>query len=114
MLSFLRFFKNPEVQAFAESLVQQLIKRYPPALDNEPTKRPSVNRLTRIIEDTCARSVEFQRTRKLGWLGKARLGNHFRWAMLEAGYRKEFAELATEAVVLHISRSGPAASDSSK
>lgn len=104
-----RLTKSSDIEAFAEGLVQQLIKRYPPALDNEPSKRPSVNRLTRILEDACARSVEFKNTKKLGWLGKAKLGNHFRWALIQAGYRKEFAELATEAIVLHISRPATAA-----
>lgn len=104
MLSFLRIKRTSEIQDFALDLANQLAKRYPPALDSQPAKRPSVNRLTRITEDACAKAVEFHATQKLGWLGKARLGNHFRWALSELGYTKEFVDFATEAVVVHISR----------
>lgn len=100
------FFFGPsqELRAFAESLAQQIVKRYPPALDKDASKRPSVNRLTRIIEEACAKSVEFQREKRLGWFARARLGNHFRWCLVEAGYREEFAEFATEAVIVYMSR----------
>jgi hypothetical protein len=104
MLSWFGSGKSAEVRDFAEKLAQQVVKRYPPVLDNEPSKRPSVNRLTRIIEEACSKSVEFQQEMHLGWLGKARLGNHFRWALAEAGYTKEFVEFATEAIIVHISR----------
>jgi hypothetical protein len=32
------------------------------------------------------------------------LGNAFRWELNSLGYRKEFIDLATEAVVVHLSR----------
>lgn len=97
-------FKRAPLDVFAASLAQDIAKRYPPALDNQADKRPSVNRLTRIMEDVCARAVEFRAEHSLGWLGKARLGNAFRWQLTELGYRKEFVDYATEAVVIHISR----------
>jgi hypothetical protein len=104
MLSFFRLKRTSEIQEFALDLANQLAKRYPPALDSQPAKRPSVNRLTRITEDACAKAVEFHDTHKLGWFSRARLGNHFRWALTELGYTKEFVDFATEAVIVHISR----------
>lgn len=102
-------FARAPVEGFAKSLAEDIAKRYPPALDQQPGKRPSVNRLTRIIEDTCAKAVEFKAHHRLGWLGKARLGNAFRWELTSLGYRKDFVDFATEAVVVHISRkAGPA------
>jgi hypothetical protein len=109
MLKFFDRLKGPDVANFAEGLATQIQKRYPPELDNTPSKRPSVNRLTRIIEDACIKASEFGTQKQLGWLGKARLGNHFRWKLTEAGYRKEFVDFATEAVIVHISR-GPSGS----
>ncbi len=96
--------QSTEIKEFAVDLASQLAKRYPPALDSQPGKRPSVNRLTRITEDACIKAIDFHQKKKLGWLGKARLGNHFRWALSELGYTKEFVDFATEAVVVHISR----------
>lgn len=97
-------FARVDIAAFAAELAQSVAKRYPPSLDNDPGKRPSVNRLTRIMEDTCAKAVEFRVAHRLGWLGKAKLGNAFRWQLTELGYRKDFVDFATEAVVVHISR----------
>jgi hypothetical protein len=104
MFAFIRGSKNSEIKQFAVDLAGQLAKRYPPALDSQPGKRPSVNRLTRITEDACVKAVNFHNTNNLGWFSKARLGNHFRWALTELGYTKEFVDFATEAVVVHISR----------
>jgi hypothetical protein len=96
--------KRPPVDAFAKTLAQDIAKRYPPALDSQPGKRPSVNRLTRIIEDACAKAFDFGKEHSLGWLSKARLGNAFRWELTELGYQKDFVELATEAVIVQLSR----------
>lgn len=103
-MSFLNLIVNSDLKIFAVQLAEQLAKRYPPALDSHPDKRPSVNRLTRITEDACIKAAEFQKQKKLGWLGKARLGNHFRWALEEMGYTKSFVDFATEALVIQISR----------
>jgi len=97
--------KTSSIKAFAAQLADKLAKRYPPALDCEPGRRPSVNRLTRIVEETCQQAVEFKTEQKLGWIGKARLGNEFRWALAERGYSKEFTDFATEAVVVYLTRS---------
>ncbi len=103
-VSFFSGLKNTEIRQFAADLAAQLARRYPPALDSQPGKRPSINRLTRITEDACVKAVEFHSKHKLGWLGKSRLGNYFRWALSELGYSKEFVDFATEAVVVHVSR----------
>jgi hypothetical protein len=102
-------FARPDVDEFAKALAQDVAKRYPPALDQDVAKRPSVNRLTRIVEDVCTKAVEYQSSHKLGWLGKAKLGNAFRWELTAMGYKKDFVELATEAVIVHLSRRNPAA-----
>jgi hypothetical protein len=48
--------------------------------------------------------MDFQTEHRLGWLGKATLGNEFRWALSELGYRKDFVDFASEALVVQISR----------
>lgn len=93
------------VDAFAKSLADDVAKRYPPALDQQTGKRPSVNRLTRIMEDAVQKAVGFHDEHKLGWLGKASLGNAFRWELTELGYQKDFVDFATEALVVTLSKS---------
>lgn len=105
-------FRKAPIEDFAKSLAAEIAKRYPPALDQQPDKRPSVNRLTRIIEDACQKAIEFKVTHRLGWLGKAKLGNSFRWELASLGYQKDFVDFATEAVIVHLSRKSTQASAS--
>lgn len=99
-----KFFRSNEAKVFAQALAERLAKRYSAEVDRQPGKRPSVNRLTRVMEETCQRALDYQRERQLGWLGKARLSNEFRWALKERGYSQEFISFATEAIVVYLSR----------
>lgn len=101
---FFGFGKSTKIKEFAKALAEQVAKRYPPALDSQAGRRPSVSRLTRITEDACRKAMDFQTENKVGWIGKAVLGNAFRWELTELGYTKEFVDFATEAVVVHMSR----------
>jgi hypothetical protein len=93
-----------DVDVFAKGLVQELAKRYPPALDKGSERKISQKRLTTILEDTFTSAIEFQRKHKLGVYKKARLGNTFRWEMQDMGYSEKFVELATEGLVVYITR----------
>jgi hypothetical protein len=96
-------FKRAPIEDFAKKMAADLAKRYPVAIDQQPDKRPSVNRLTRVVEDVCERAAAFGAEHKLSWYGRAKLGNSFRWELVELGYSKQFVDLATEAVVVHAS-----------
>jgi hypothetical protein len=97
--------KKSIIEEFAAKLSESIAYRYPPQIDNDRAKRPSEERLTRILEDACKRAVDFRDEHHLGWLGKARLGNALRWQLVDKGYRKDFVELATEVVVVKLSQS---------
>ena len=93
------------VDQFAKDLAQDVAKRYPPAMDKGGAERRiSQKRLTTILEDTFSKAVEFRQQHKLGVYKKARLGNTFRWELQEMGYSEKFIELATEGLVVYISR----------
>lgn len=70
------FHKAPITQ-FAAQLAEEIAKRYPQHVDADSAKRPSVNRLTRIVEDACKKARAFQDEHQLGWVGKAKLGVPF-------------------------------------
>lgn len=95
---------SAETAAFARSLAVGLTKRYPPELDVQPNKRPSAARLTRIVEETCNKAVTYKQEKKLGWIGRAKLANEFRWALTDSRYSKEFVEFATEAMTVYLHR----------
>lgn len=97
-------FSNKEINTFAKDLVATLAKRYPAALDISPEKRVSENRLTKVLEETLAQAAEFQNKHKLGLVGKAKLGNEFRWQLKEMGYSDKFIDVATEGLMVYVTR----------
>jgi hypothetical protein len=93
-----------QVDEFAATLAQELAKRYPPALDQGGQRRLSQKRLTTILEETFNKATDFRAKHNLGVYKKARLGNTFRWELKELGYTDKFIEVATEGLIVYISR----------
>ena len=94
-----------DVDQFAKGLAHDIAKRYPPTMDKASADRKiSSKRLSAILEDTLAKAVDFRKQHKLGVYKKARLSNTFRWELQELGYSNNFIELATEGLVVYISR----------
>lgn len=105
------FFSTQHITEFAKGLAGSLSKRYPSALDVNPEKKVSEARLSKVLEDTLAQAVEFQKEHKLGMFGKAKLGNEFKWQLKELGYTERFIDLATEGLMVYLSRGSAAAPD---
>ena len=95
---------SKEVDAFAKSLAQDLAKRYPPTMENSESSKISEKRITAILEQTFEKASEFQANKKLGVYKKARMGNSFRWELTELGYSEKFVDLATEGLVVYMTR----------
>ena len=109
-MAFWGFSKKP-INEFAKTLAEALAKRYPPALDINPEKKISQTRLVKLLEQTLGQAAEFQRAQKLGFFGKAKLGNEFKWQLKELGYTEKFVDMATEGLMVYITRgTSPAAS----
>ena len=106
-MGFFSLFSSSHVTEFAKNLAESLAKRYPPALDVSPEKKISQARLTRVLEETLAQASEFQREHKLGMFGKAKLGNEFKWQLKELGYSEKFIEVATEGLMVYLTRGTP-------
>ena len=100
----LKFFSTRKVTEFAKSLAQDVAKRYPPAIANNPAQMVSQKRLSSILEEAFTRAAEFNRENKLGWYSKAKLGNEFRWELKELGYDQEFIGVATEGLIVYVTR----------
>jgi hypothetical protein len=97
------FKSNKAIDEFSAKLAIDLAQRYPPSLETDATKKRNPDRLAKAFDSTFNRAIDFQRERKLGVYGKARLGNTFRWKLKELGYPDEFIEIATKALVHLIS-----------
>jgi hypothetical protein len=101
---FLKLFSASKVDAFAKSLAQDIAKRYPPAIANNPEQMVSQKRLTTILEDAFSRAHEFNRENNLGVFKKAKLGNTFKWELKEMGYDDRFIDMATEGLIVYLTR----------
>lgn len=95
-----------EVDQFAKELAGQVAKHYPPAMESDDTKQLSPARVTKILEQTADRAATFMKDEKLGVYKKARLGNTFKWELKDLGYSDKFIDLATEAVIVYLTRRG--------
>jgi hypothetical protein len=98
------FTGSKKINEFARELASNLAKRYPPAVDVNPEKKISANRLTKVLEEALASAAQFQRENRLGLYGKAKLGNEFKWQLKELGYSERFIEVATEGLMVSITR----------
>jgi hypothetical protein len=106
-MGLLSLVSSRHITEFAKSIAGNLAKRYPPALDMNPEKKISQARLTRVLEETLTQASEFQREHKLGMFGKAKLGNEFKWQLKELGYSEKFIEVATEGLMVYLTRGAP-------
>ena len=109
----LNIFGGKDLEEFAKSLAQEISKRFPPTLANDPQRMVSPKRLTTIIEEVCEKAAQFKDEKKLGVFKKAALGNTFQWELKEMGYNEKFVEIATEALIVYITRR-PAAPPASR
>ena len=105
----LKFFSTSGVDKFAKDLAQDISQRYPVAIANDPARKVSANRLTAILEDAFGQASAFAAEHKLGYFKKAKLGNTFRWELKEMGYDDKFVEIATEGLIVFITRKQDAA-----
>jgi len=88
----------------AISLAQEVARRYPPAIANNPVQMVSRRRLSEILDEVLAHAAEFSRDNKLGWYKRARLGKRFRGELNELGYDEKFVATATKSLMLCVTR----------
>jgi hypothetical protein len=94
----LGWFNCKEVDAFADGVVADLVKRVPPSGLQLPAQKAAA-RLRRIHDVIFARAETFARAKRPNFYQKAHLGNRVKWALKEAGYPGEFADVLSEELV---------------
>lgn len=94
----LKWFDSKEVDKFADWLIAELNKRYPPTgLDTDWKK--ATQRLMKVHDSLFLRVDAFGRDNVLNIYQRARLGNRIKWALRETGYPLPFSETFTHEVV---------------
>jgi hypothetical protein len=94
----LSWFSSKHVDAFADSIVAELLERFPPTgieLSTEKSAERAMKNLERILSLIGVFAAE----QRPGLYQKARFGNRVKWALKEAGYPPPMVELITHEVV---------------
>ena len=91
-----------DIEQFATEVARDFAKACPPA--DLQSERNSVRKLARSIDAACERAAAFQKEKKLGVFGKAKLGTTFKWELKELGYGDEFVDEFTRSLLLRLSR----------
>jgi hypothetical protein len=87
-----------EVDAFVDSIVAELVKRFPPEGVELPAKK-ATERLRRTHDAIFRRVEAFASSTALNLYKKAHLGNRCKWALKDAGYPDEFVNTLTHELV---------------
>lgn len=105
-MGFFSFFSSKRAKSFAEDLAQSLTKDLPPNLILHSAKVVSANRVTTILERSYAKAATYQTEHDIGAIRRAALANAFRWKLKELGYPDGFVGVATEGLLVHLSKCG--------
>jgi hypothetical protein len=94
--------RSRDIEQFATDLARDFAKAY--SLADAKSERNSVKKLARAIDAACERATTFQKEKKLGVYGKAKLGTTFKWELKTLGYDDAFVDEFTRSILLRLSR----------
>ena len=103
-MGMLNFFSRAQEKAFVAAQLAGLVKDLPPALIQDGRGKVSVNKITRHLERVYKAAAEFKESQGVGFMGRAVMANAFKWGLKESGYPQEFADMATEGLIVALSK----------
>lgn len=75
----------------------------PPQQVRERLHTISANRIVRVLEQVIEKAAQSQE-KKRGFLARAILANSLRWELRDAGYPKEFLDIAIEGLIVRLTQ----------
>ncbi|TSE33861.1 hypothetical protein [Tepidimonas charontis] len=90
--------------SLAQRIVDYIHHTLPAALLTAPAGVVSANKITRTIEHACALALQAQQGKRIGYLGKVALLYRLRARLADFGYPESFIRIATEALLVELSR----------
>lgn len=103
-MSLSSYFGFAAEKAFAKTIAGQLFKELPANLIEKRQKLMSVNKVTRMLERGYRQAAEYRREKRIGFIKRAVLANAYKWELKQHGYPDEFVDMATEGLVVAMSR----------
>jgi hypothetical protein len=99
MLKMFDLFGSGKEKLVGEGFADKIAKQFPPAIENKLIKRGAQRRLEAILETLISDVVLYKKENRIGWFAKAKIGNAFRWRLVEHGYSEQFVEALTQGLV---------------
>lgn len=96
-----RFFPKSDVD-LANELAEKISRHFPPTSEAKLAKLGGRRRLEAVLQTVIDDLDSNQVPARLGWFRKARLGNVFRWRLVDIGYSEGFVEALTEGLITHL------------
>src|SRR5262245_52937797 len=97
----LNWFSCKEVDALADSIMAELLERFPRA-GTDLSDGKSVERALKSLDRMIVRIGSFGAERRPNFYQKAHFANRIKWAMKDAGYAAPFVEAATYEFLKHL------------
>ena len=99
-----RLFDHDAEKTLAKQLVEQILKNLSPKLMSERRQVLSAKKISRLLEQAYAIAKDYQVAHGLGMAKRAILANSFRWELKSCGYPDDFINVATEGLVVELSK----------
>lgn len=93
------WFNCKEIDEMIDSIVADLVKRFPPGSVDGMSPQKAAQRLKGVHNAAFNRVDTFARSRRLNLYKKAHLGNRLKWSLRDAGYPGTFADALTSEFV---------------
>lgn len=98
------YFSNSTEKSLATRLAAELLKELPPQVIEKRLKLLSVNKVTKLLERVYRIAADHQREARIGFIKRAVLANAFKWELKNHNYPEAFIEMATEGLVVAMSK----------
>ncbi len=95
------FKRSRDIDDFAIALAREFAGRCPPGEGQDEARKPA--QVARVIDDVCNRAAAYQREKRLGMYGRAKLGTSFKLEMKQIGYPEEFVDTLTRQLLFSMS-----------
>ncbi|MDB5814911.1 MAG: hypothetical protein JWN23_2028 [Rhodocyclales bacterium] len=104
MIKLFRLFNHEAEKTLALELAAHFVKNIPPKLMDQRRQVLSANKVSRLLEQAFEKAKDHQEKVGMGFIKRAILANMFKWELKNNGYPQDFIEVATEGLVVELSR----------
>ena len=89
---------------FAGKMAEDIERTVPADRLNKDRSYFTLSKITKELERTLNLAQAYKSEKKLGYIKIAYLANSFRWTLHDKGYPKDFIDIATEGLVVQLTK----------